>query len=105
MDITHEFEKVSVFLAKNGFVPVLKQMAVPAMSPVITLGMTGQQPPHDGSHGHRAGSQKQMKMVGDKRPCIARRLSFFQNQGQALYKVMAILIIIKYPAAFNVSVI
>jgi hypothetical protein len=42
-----------------------------------------------------------MKMVGNQRPRIARRLSFFQNQGQTLYKVMAI--IIKYPAAFKAA--
>ena len=30
---------------------------------------------------------EQMKMVGNQRPCIARRLSFFQNQGQVPVKI------------------
>jgi hypothetical protein len=41
MDIADKFQKVRLLLAKNRFVAVLKQMAVPAVAAVEINGISG----------------------------------------------------------------
>ena len=54
MDVADQFQKVGVFLAHNGFVSVLKEVAAAFMSFVEGHGITGHEPSHDFAEWGRA---------------------------------------------------
>ena len=41
MNITHQLQEIGVFLAKNGFVTILEEMAVTAVPPIEGNGISG----------------------------------------------------------------
>jgi hypothetical protein len=47
MDVTDEFQKVGIFLAQNGFIAVLKEVAMSLIFPVEAYSVSCEQPPHD----------------------------------------------------------
>ncbi len=56
---------------------------------------------HDFAQGCRTGSQEEMEMVGDQRPCVALRLSLFQDNGQTIQKGFSVLVVPEDFTAFN----
>ena len=74
----------------------MKQMSIVAMTAVELLGITGEQPTHDGGDGSRAGSEEHVSMVGHQGPGITRRRGISQNMTQTLKKVLMVLRIFKY---------
>ena len=69
------------------------------MTPIELLGITGEQPAHDGGDGSRAGSKEHVGMVGHRGPGITRRRGIGQNMTQTLKKVLMVLRIFKYDPA------
>ncbi len=86
MDVGHKFQKTGVFLTKDEYISVLKKMAMPARVAVVADGMAGQQPAHHRGHLNGAGSQKQVKMIGNQCPSIADRLGLLYDLSQAFNK-------------------
>jgi len=41
MNITNQFQEINLFLAENGFVAILKKLAVPLISVIKGNGVTG----------------------------------------------------------------
>jgi len=68
MDVTNEFQKVGVFLAHNGFVSVLKEMARTLMLFIEGNRISGHEFAHDLAEGGRAGAQEKVKMIRDQGP-------------------------------------
>ena len=48
MDIADQFQQVGILLAWNGFVAIVKQVAVAVMTVIIRYGLAGKQTAHDG---------------------------------------------------------
>lgn len=79
----------------------MKQMSIAAMTAVELLGITGEQPAHDGGDGSRAGSEEHVGMVGHQGPGITRCRGIGQNMTQTLKKVLMVLRIFKYDPALD----
>ena len=101
MNVAHQFPQIRIFLAQKGFISILKQMSIPAMTAVELLGITGEQPAHDGGDGSRAGSEEHVGMVGHQGPGITRRRGISQNMTQTFKKVLMVLRIFKYDPALD----
>ena len=55
--VAHQLLEIWVFLTKNGFVAVLKQVPVTPMAAIEAYGITGEQPAHHRGNRCSAGSQ------------------------------------------------
>lgn len=67
----HQFQLIGVFLALDGFVAILKQVAAAVMSSIKADHITGQQPAHQGGQGNIAGSEKEKGVIGHEGPGVA----------------------------------
>jgi len=101
MDIAHQIQEIGIFLAKDGFVAVLKKMPVASVAAVETAGVTRQQSAHDTGDRDTPGAEQQVKVVGHQGPRIAGRLGFRQDRAQALYKVLPIEIFAKNQSSLD----
>jgi len=101
MDVANQFQKVWIFLAQYGLIPVLKQAPMAFIPVVETDCVAGQKPSHNRGDGNATGSQKKMEMVGNQRPCVTKRFALTDYSGQAIDKIITINIIDKYFSAFN----
>ena len=63
MNITNQLCQVSIPLAYDGFMPILKQMAMPPMTPVELYCIPCQQLPHAGRQGPLLSFTEDMKML------------------------------------------
>ena len=95
MDIAHQFQEVSIFLAEDGFVAVLKKMSVASVSAIETAGVSCQQPAHDTGNRDIPGTEQQMEVVGQQCPRVAWRLGFRQDHAQTPYEVVSVQVIPK----------
>ena len=64
MDVTNEFLEVDIFLAHDGFVTVLEELAVPPIESIETARIARKQAGHHGAKRHRAGPQEEMYVIG-----------------------------------------
>jgi hypothetical protein len=103
MNITNQFQQISVLLTQDRFEAVLQKMTMPTMTPVIANSITGKYPTHDRRNRCRAGTEQEVKMIGEQRPSITRGPAFFQVGSQALQEITPVAVILKYRLAFNVS--
>ena len=74
-----------------------------AVTTVKIDSMASQQPSHNGGNRGEAGFQKQMEMIGKKRPGITGSLAFAKNIAQTLNKILTIGIIFEYIALFDTA--
>ena len=65
MNISDQLQKIWIFLAKDRFLAVLKQVTITVVSFIKVDGMSGQQATHYSGNGHISCSKKKMKMVWD----------------------------------------
>ena len=103
MNVTHQFQQIGILLAKDGFVAVLKQMAMAVMPPIVGNGITGQQTPHHSGNRSVARFKQEMEMIGDQRPSQAARARFSDNGIQAVYEVVAVVIVLEYGLTLNAA--
>jgi len=103
MDVTNQLQEVGVFLANNGFVSVLKEVAGAFVAFIESDGISGHEFPHDLAEGGRAGAQEQVKMIRDQGPRVTLGLGLFQNDGQAVEKGLAVFVVKEELAAFDAT--
>jgi hypothetical protein len=103
MDVTDQFQQVSIFLAQNGFVAVLKQVTVPPVSQVKGNRIAGQKPEHYFRYRYLSGFKQQVKMVGDQGPRETSGFGFFDNMSQPFNKIIAVDGILKDCPTFDAA--
>lgn len=64
MDIAHQFQQITVLLAGDRLIPVLEELTMSPVPPVVGDGITRQKPSHNGGDGNRTVSKQQVNMVG-----------------------------------------
>jgi len=107
MNVTYQFKKISVFLAKNRFVTVLKQMSMSTVTQIEADRITGQKTPHYGRDGDLSGFQQEMEMVGDQSPSVTPGCGLRQQYRQTTDKVGSVVVVFEdrsalYSSANNV---
>ena len=65
VNVAYQFQQIGVFLAQDGFIAILKQVAVAAVTAVVGYRITGQQATHHRGKRSFSGSQKEVRMIGD----------------------------------------
>jgi len=93
MDIADKRQKVVVFIAQDGFVSVLKQVAGATMAPVEILRVPGEDFPHDTGNAGLSTLEKKMHMIGHKDPSVYCAVPFPNIQSKAFKKQTPILIV------------
>ena len=63
MNVANQFHKIGVFLAQDGFIAILKQLAVAAVTAVIRNRIAGQQSTHHRGKRSIAGFQHKVRML------------------------------------------
>jgi hypothetical protein len=90
VDVADEFLEIPLFLAEDRFVAILKQLAVTAILPVETDGISGQQPLHDTCDRKFTRSNQQVHMVRDQGPSQALRARRGDNTPEVVYKSLSV---------------
>ena len=99
MNIPRQFEQIGFFLADYGLITILVKMATSMMLFFETDSLIGKEAPHGPALWYCAGSQQEVKMVGDQRPGKAGRITATYNGPQAIQKPLAVRIVKKNLAA------
>jgi hypothetical protein len=94
MYVADEFLKIGVFFADNGFVSILKEMAVTTMSLVVSDGVSRQEPVHEGRNTFRTTPDEHVGVIRHQCPCIDLRFRFLCVLAQPVNELFAILIAI-----------
>jgi hypothetical protein len=63
MDIANQLSEIDIFLSYNGFVAILKQMAVAFVTDIVGDGVSAQKPPHKHGQSLSATAQENMGML------------------------------------------
>lgn len=93
VEIPDEFQEVFFFIDHNGFVPVLEQVATPAVAPVKGPGVASQEGAHQPGEGAFACAHEQVEVVRKEDPGIDDYRSGLGQAGQAPDKILAIRVI------------
>ena len=93
MNIAHQLKKIGILLAEDRLVAILKQVPLAIMTQVEADCMACHQSSHDPGKGSSAGSQEQVKVVGQQRPGVTGRARLFENDPQSLQKRSSVLLI------------
>ena len=101
MNIGDELFEVGVFLADDGFIAILKQLAVALLAMVELARVAAEQPPHQRGQPARTRAQQKMGVVVQKCPCVAGRPGLRQQISQPLDKVFAVVIVPKDLASLD----
>jgi hypothetical protein len=100
-DVTHQFQEVGVFLAKNRLNTILEQVTGSSVSSVEPHGIAGQKTTHYRGDRHGSGSQEQVEVVGNQGPCITSGIRFLENSPQSFQEMVPVLVAAKYLPTFN----
>jgi hypothetical protein len=84
---------MDIFLAKDGWVPILREMTGSAMPPVEANDVCGQQPAHHCCDRYIAGLLQQIKMIPYQTPGIIRGMGLVSDPSQPIKKIIAICVI------------
>ena len=95
VNITDQLQQIRLLLAKDRFIPVLKQMAVPLVPAIMGHRITGKQPAHDRGDWNRASDQQQVEMVRNQRPSKTRCCRFSKDISQPSEKIVTIFVILE----------
>jgi hypothetical protein len=101
VNVSHQFQKIVVFLTQYGFVAILEKMAMPVMALIKGDGISSQQASHHSGNGNLPGLYQQMKMIWDQGPGKATCSGFPYYSAEPVQKIIAVLTVLKYFAAFN----
>jgi hypothetical protein len=63
VDITNQFQQIIIFLTEDGFVSVLKKVAISPIPSVETHHVSSKNLSHDGCNGSISGPQQKVQMV------------------------------------------
>jgi len=103
MNITNQLLKIGVLLAKDGFISILKQVTITAVSAIKIYGISRQQTPHNSGDWEGPCPKKKMKMVRNNRPCVANGSGVRKNISEADQKFSAIPFVLKDFSPFVTS--
>ena len=92
MDIGHQLPGISVLLAENRFVAVLKKVPVAAIPAAEAHRIAGQKPAHDRGNRAASGTQKQMGMIRHPRPCATDRSGLRKALRKPFEKILPVYI-------------
>jgi hypothetical protein len=95
VNIPHQFQKVDLFLAENGFVSVLVEIPHPPVSTVKIHGIARQQRSHEGVQGFLATTDHEMQVIVHECPSITEAIGLFETSGETGKKFPAIFLIPK----------
>jgi hypothetical protein len=101
MDIPNQFLKIGLFLAYNGFIPILWQMPMALVPPIETDHIPGQQSPYQSGKGNFARPRKKVSMIWQEGSGKASRLCFQQKLSQPFKKILPVAITPIDLSAFN----
>jgi hypothetical protein len=101
MDVADKFQKIPIFLADNGFVTILEEMAAAFMPLVESDRIAGHEPAHDFAKRSSSGPQQGMEMVWNERPSVTLGLCRIKDLGKPLKKELAVLIVAEDLSPFN----
>lgn len=103
MDVPRRFQQVRVLLAKNGLVPVLKEVPVAPVPSVEIHHVSGQQLAHAMRQGTVPGSNQKVKMRVQQSPGINMQSLRFTEDSDSIQEVLAIAAGPEDLASFNSS--
>ena len=91
VEVADQVPEVGVCLDDEGLVAVLEEMAVPAMAPVVRLGVAGEEPAHELGEPLGATPEQQVRVVGQEGPGIDRGPGRRGDRAQAGHESLPIL--------------
>ncbi len=103
VNITNQFDKIGILLAKNRFVPILEELAVTVMSFIKGDGMAGEEAGHDGVERDNAGLEREMGVVAQERPRITGSVGIHEDPLHPFQKAVFIHIITEDQSTFNAA--
>jgi hypothetical protein len=101
VDVTNHLQEIGVFLAEDRLIPVLKEGTESSMTPVVSDGVAGQEPSHEGRKRNRASPQQKVDMIGQQSPGIAGGGGFDEQAAKAIQEMVSVLIILEDPGPFH----
>jgi hypothetical protein len=101
VDIPDQFFEIRIFLTQNGFVAILKKLAVTLVFAVEPACVARKKAAHENGNGSSAGSQQQVNMIIEH--CPGKTINTRRrNQGrQSFYKIVPIKIGTEYFSPFD----
>lgn len=90
MDVTDQFQQVSILFTQDGFVAVLEKMAVAMVAEVKGDSIPRNEAAHDRGQICAGGPEQKVCMVGNQRPGIARCLGLTQNSTEPIQKIVPV---------------
>ena len=93
MNVSDEFPKVSILLAKDRLVPVLEKMPVPPVAQIEGNRIPRQKPAHQSRDWSSSCSQEEVKMIREESPGIAGCFCSLEIGCKPLQEVIAVIII------------
>ena len=92
MNIAHKLLQISILLAKDRLVAVLKKMSVTRIASIERHGIPGQELSHHPCDWDSPRSQEKVSVVAKQGPCVARGGAPDQDLAKTIEKGIAILI-------------
>jgi hypothetical protein len=103
MNVTYQFQEIRVLFTDNRFVTILKEMATPAMSQIISDGMTRQKTSHKFRNSLGAAEYQEVDVIFHESPSQYSRSTRFHQLTNPRNKILTVLVIKEDRAAFNSS--
>jgi hypothetical protein len=103
MNITDQFQQIGVLLTDNRFVTILKQMAAPVVFQIISDGMTRQKAAHKLRNPQGTTEYQEMDVIIHQGPSQYFRSSHLHQLTDTRDKILPVLVVKEYRAAFNSS--
>jgi hypothetical protein len=103
VNIPNQFPQIGVFLADNRFVPILEEVPVAFVPPIETDRIPGKQSSHQARKGHRPRAEKKVSVIWHQDPRIAGRFQLRKKHGEALNKILVIVLVQEYLATLYPS--
>lgn len=96
MDVADQGQEVVVFVAENGFVAVLEQVAGSFVPAVVVLGVPGEEFPHDAGHAVFAALKEDVDVIPHEDPCVDSALPFTHGLTKPLKETASVLVVSEY---------
>jgi hypothetical protein len=103
VNVSRQFQEVRIFFTENRFIPILKQVAIPTISPVKPDHITGQQLAHALRYPLLPRTNEQVEMVVEKRPGMDTQGLAFTEGSQPSQEILSVLLIPKNGNPLNPS--
>jgi hypothetical protein len=103
VNIADEFQEIRIFLNHDALVPVLEEVTLSLMPPVVPDRVASHQSTHHSGEAHSMGPKKKVKMIRHETPSKQLNVSLRNQVGKALKKGFSILCIPKDFPTFDAS--